>query len=52
MTEEVQQALAEVESAPAPEVTATPEAIENAPEVADESKEQPKVQAVCQAVWA
>ena len=39
MTEEVQ-ALAEVDSAPAPEVTATPEAIENAPEVADESKEQ------------
>jgi hypothetical protein len=34
MTEEVQ-ALAEVDSAPAPEVTATPEAIENAPEVAE-----------------
>jgi len=34
MTEEVQ-TLAEVDSAPAPEVTATPEAIETAPEVAE-----------------
>ena len=39
MTEEVQN-LAEVDSAPAPEVTATPETVENTPEVADESKEQ------------
>jgi hypothetical protein len=38
MTEEVQ-ALAEVDSAPAPEVTATPEAIENAPEVAESQTE-------------
>jgi hypothetical protein len=48
MTEEVQ-ALAEVDSAPAPEVTATPEAIENAPEVADESKEQPEEKKYSQA---
>ena len=34
MTDEVQ-TLAEVDSAPAPEVTATPEAIENAPEVVE-----------------
>jgi hypothetical protein len=40
MTEEVQ-ALAEVDSAPAPEVTATPEAIENAPEVADTQVDTP-----------
>jgi len=40
MTEEVQN-LAEVDSAPAPEVTATTETVENTPEVADESKEQP-----------
>ena len=39
MTEEVQQNLAEVDSAPAPEVTATPETVENAPVVADEQKE-------------
>ena len=39
MTEEVQQPLAEVDSAPAAEVTATPEANVNAPEVADEAKE-------------
>ena len=39
MTEEVQ-ALAEADSAPAPEVTATPEAIENAPEVAETQVEQ------------
>jgi hypothetical protein len=38
MTEEVQ-ALAEVDSAPAPEVTATSEAIENAPEVAENQPE-------------
>jgi hypothetical protein len=38
MTDEVQ-ALAEVDSAPAPEVTATPEAIENAPEVAESQTE-------------
>jgi hypothetical protein len=41
MTEEVQ-ALAEVDSAPATEVTATTEAIENAPEVAEtQNTEQP-----------
>jgi len=39
MTDEVQ-SLAEVDSAPAPEVTATPEAIENAPEVAENQPEQ------------
>jgi len=39
MTEEVQQPLAEVDSAPAAAVTATPEANVNAPEVADEAKE-------------
>ena len=39
MTEEVQQNLAEVDSAPATEVTATPETVENAPVVADEQKE-------------
>jgi hypothetical protein len=38
MTEEVQ-ALAEVDSAPAPEVTATPENAETAPEVAEQSNE-------------
>jgi len=48
MTEEVQ-ALAEVDSAPTPEVTATSEAIENAPEVADESKEQPEEKKYSQA---
>ena len=48
MTDEVQ-ALAEVDSAPAPEVTATTEAIENAPEVADESKEQPEEKKYSQA---
>ena len=39
MTEEVQQPLAEVDSAPAAVVTATPEANVVAPEVADEAKE-------------
>ena len=39
MTEEVQ-ALAEVESAPAPEVTATPDRAENAPEVVEIQNEQ------------
>jgi len=38
MTEEVQN-LAEVDSAPATEVTATPETVENAPVVADEQKD-------------
>lgn len=38
MTEEVQN-LAEVDSAPAPEVTATPEAVGNAPEVAEVANE-------------
>jgi len=42
MTEEVQQTLAEVDSAPAPEVTATQEATQT-PEVADEAKEQSRV---------
>jgi len=42
MTEEVQQPLAEVDSAPAPEVTATQEAIQT-PEVADEAKEPSRV---------
>jgi hypothetical protein len=40
MTEEVQ-ALAEVDSAPAPEVTATSENAVNAPEVADNQPDQP-----------
>jgi len=39
MTEEVQ-ALAEVDSAPAPEVTATPDQAQTAPEVAEQSQEQ------------
>jgi len=39
MTEEVQ-TLAEVDSAPAPEVTATPEAIQNAPEVVENQNDQ------------
>jgi hypothetical protein len=43
MTEEVQQPLAEVDSAPVAEVTATPETNINAPEVADEAKEQSRV---------
>ena len=42
MTEEVQQPLAEVASAPAPAVTATQEANQS-PEVADEAKEQSRV---------
>ena len=42
MTEEVQQPLAEVDSAPAPEVTATQEAIQT-PEVAEEAKEPSRV---------
>jgi hypothetical protein len=42
MTEEVQQPLAEVDSAPAPEVTATQEATQT-PEVAEEAKEPPRV---------
>jgi hypothetical protein len=45
MTDEVQ-ALAEVDSAPAPEVTATPEAIENAPEVAETHEESKPVEKV------
>lgn len=39
MTDEVQ-SLAEVDSAPAPEVTATPEIAENAPEVVENQSEQ------------
>jgi hypothetical protein len=42
MTEEVQQTLAEVDSAPAPEVTATQEATQT-PEVAEEAKEPSRV---------
>lgn len=42
MTEEVQQTLAEADSAPAPEVTATQEATQT-PEVAEEAKEPPRV---------
>ena len=42
MTEEVQQPLAEVDSAPAPEVTATQEATQT-PEVAEEAKEPSRV---------
>ena len=40
MTEQVQEALAEVESAPAPEATAAPESAQNAPEVAESQPEQ------------
>ena len=40
MTEQVQEALAEVESAPAPEVTATTESAQNAPEAAEQTSEQ------------
>ena len=40
MTEQVQEALAEVESAPAPEVTATTESAQNAPEVAEQALDQ------------
>jgi len=40
MTEEVQQALAEVDSAPAPEATAAPVVPETAPEVAENQPEQ------------
>jgi hypothetical protein len=47
MTEEVQN-LAEVDSAPAPEVTATTETVENTPEVADEGKEQAPAKAFSQ----
>lgn len=39
MDQEVQQNLAEVDSAPAPEVTATPEAVEPAPEVVENAIE-------------
>jgi hypothetical protein len=40
VTEEVQQTLAEVDSAPAPEATAAPENAQNAPEVAENQPEQ------------
>jgi hypothetical protein len=40
MTEQVQEALAEVDSAPAPEVTATPEDAQTAPEVAESQPDQ------------
>ena len=42
MTEQVQEALAEVETASAPEVTATTDQAQNAPEVAEQASEQPK----------
>ena len=48
MTEEVQN-LAEVDSAPAPEVTATPETAENAPEVVENQTEQPEEKKYSQA---
>ena len=48
MTEEVQN-LAEVDSAPAPEVTATPENAQNAPEVAEQSNETPEEKKFSQA---
>lgn len=48
MTEEVQN-LAEVEPAPAPEVTATTDQASNAPEVADQSTEQPEEKKFSQA---
>ncbi len=47
MTDEVQN-LAEVDSAPAPEVTATTETVENTPVVADEGKEQAPAKAFSQ----
>jgi hypothetical protein len=47
MTEEVQN-LAEVDSAPAPEVTATTETVENTPVVADDGKEQAPAKAFSQ----
>lgn len=47
MTEEVQN-LAEVDSAPAPEVTATTETVENTPVVADDGKEQTPAKAFSQ----
>lgn len=40
MTEQVQEALAEVDSAPAPEATAAPENAQNAPEVAENQPDQ------------
>ena len=46
MTEEVQQALAEVDSAPAQDVTATPEVAENAPEVAENQGDSKPVEKV------
>ena len=48
MTDEVQ-ALAEVDSAPAPEVTATSDQAQNAPEVADQGNEQPEEKKFSQA---
>ena len=48
MTDEVQ-TLAEVDSAPAPEVTATPENAQNAPEVAEQSNETPEEKKFSQA---
>jgi hypothetical protein len=48
MTDEVQN-LAEVDSAPAPEVTATTEPAVTAPEVADQSNEQPEEKKFTQA---
>jgi hypothetical protein len=40
MSEQVQEALAEVESAPAPETTAVPEDAQNAPEVVEQTEEK------------
>ena len=48
MTEEVQN-LAEVDSAPAPEVTATTDQAQNAPEVAEQSNETPEEKKFTQA---
>lgn len=49
MTEEVQQALAEVDSAPAPEATAAPESATNEPVVAETPVEQPEEKKFSQA---
>lgn len=48
MTDEVQN-LAEVDSAPAPEVTATTDQAQNAPEVAEQSNDQPEEKKFSQA---
>ena len=48
MTDEIQN-LAEVDSAPAPEVTATSDNAQNLPEVADQSNETPEEKKFSQA---